>query len=187
MQGLMRLARASHGLACEGCMPSTRTTCEPQPRLIPTLARCARPAASPDAHVHACSDVVAQLAPSCPHPPDMHGRSVLNAHGPTGLPACLPSPRRLARRAHTQPTLIFPTDIHAPARLRAHCCTHCTALTLVLVLSPPSPALSQQRRGDNDDATIVLSRSSRRHRDHSPASPRPSLARTPLAFVTATQ
>jgi hypothetical protein len=139
MQGLMRLARASHGLTCEVCMPSTRTTCEPRPRLIPTLARCARPAASPDTHVHACSDVVARIAPSCPHPPDMHGWSVLNAHGLTGPPACLPSPRRLTRRARTQPALVFPTDVHAPARLRAHCRTHCTALTLALVLSRPLP------------------------------------------------
>jgi hypothetical protein len=102
MQGLVRLARASHGLTCEVCMPSTRTTHEPQPRLIPTLARCACPATSPDVHVHACSDAV---APSCPHPPDMHGRSVLNAHGPTGLPACLPSPPRPARMYTAHPRL----------------------------------------------------------------------------------
>jgi hypothetical protein len=130
MQGLMRLARASHGLACEVCMASTRTTCEPRPRLIPTLARCARPAASLDVHV-------ARLAPSCPHPPNMHSRSVLNAHGPTGLPACLPSPHHLARRAHTHPALVFPMDVHAPARLHAHPRAHCTTLTLALVLSRP--------------------------------------------------
>jgi hypothetical protein len=100
MQGLMRLARASHGLTCEVCMLSTRTTHEPRLRLIPTLAQCARPATSPDVHVHVCSDA---LAPSCPHPPNMHGRSVLNAHGPTGPPACLPSPCHLARRTRTQP------------------------------------------------------------------------------------
>jgi hypothetical protein len=147
--------------------------------------------ALPPHPMHTCTHAPMLLRNSCPLalilPTCTDGRSSMHTAPPACLPACLPSPRRLARRAHTQPTLVFPTDIHAPARLRAHCCTHCTALTLVLVLSPPSPALSQQRRGDNDDATIVLSRSSRRHRDHSPASPRPSLARTPLAFVTATQ
>jgi hypothetical protein len=64
------------------------------------------------------------------------GRSSMHTASLTGLPACLPSPRRLARRARTQPTLVFPTDVHAPARLRAHRRTHCTALTLALVLSP---------------------------------------------------
>ena len=69
LQGLTRLARASHGLTCEVCMLSTMTTCEPRPHVsFPP---------SPDVHVYARSDTV---VPSCPRPPDMHGRSVLDAH-----------------------------------------------------------------------------------------------------------
>jgi hypothetical protein len=141
MQGLMHLARASHGLACEVCMPSTRTTCEPRPHLIPTLARCACPAASPDTHVHTCSDVVTRLAPSCPYSPDMHGRSVLDAHGLTHRPACLPaltSPPRPTCTYTAHPRLSHGRSCACPpSRSPSHPlhCTHPRAC--------PLPALSR--------------------------------------------
>ena len=51
------------------------------------LLVCVRPAASPNAHVHACSDAAARPHP---RPPDMHGRSIHTAH---------PFPSLLSRRA----------------------------------------------------------------------------------------
>ena len=114
------------------------------------ISPCICPAASPDAHVHACSDAVARPRP---HPPDTHGRSRPPAS----------SPRHFARRAHTQPTIVLPMvplhnhmDVLAPP----------PTLALALALTPPS----QQGCGDDDDnSTIATTRSPRHRRDHSPA------------------
>ncbi|KAF8142075.1 hypothetical protein EV363DRAFT_1579107 [Boletus edulis] len=141
MQGLMHLTRASHGhprtpYAVNKDHPRASTMPHSCPR--PMRTPCVRPAASPDVHVHACSDVVTC---SRPRPPDMHGRSVLDAHDPSCPPACPHLAASPDAHAHSPPSS-FPrlpsttTDVHAPTS--AHC-----------------PSLSQQRRGDNDDATIV--------------------------------
>ncbi|KAF8119532.1 hypothetical protein EV363DRAFT_1591734 [Boletus edulis] len=156
MQGLMRLARASHGYprtpyAVNKDHPRASTVPHSRPRPMRTPP-CVRPAASPDAHVHACSDVVAR---SRPRPPDMHGRSVLDAHDPSCPPACPHLAASPDAHAHSPPSS-FPrspsttTDVHAPTS------AHCPALTLTLALSPPSP--------NSDVVTTTTRRSCRRDR-----------------------
>ena len=141
---------------------------------------------SPNARMYACSDTV---APSCPRSPDMHGRSVLDAHDPSRPPAHPHLTASPDAHAHSAPSS-FPRSpcttawTSAPARLRAHHRTHFDpALTLLL----PSPTHSQQRRGDDNDVTITPSRLSRRCCDHPPTLPLPALSPTPLALAAVTQ
>ena len=114
------------------------------------ISPCICPAASPDAHVYACSDAVARPHP---RPPDTHGRSCPPA----------PSPRHFARRAHTQPAVVLPmVPLHNHMDVLAPPPTLARALALI--------PLSQQGRGDDDDnSTIATTRSPRHRRDHSPA------------------
>ena len=100
LQGLTRLARASHGLTCKVCMLSTTTTHEPQLHVsFPPL---------PDVHVYTHSDTV---TPSCPCPPDMHGHLVLDAHD-RSCPHLTASPDA---HAHSPP-LSFPRSLCTTAQ-----------------------------------------------------------------------
>ena len=120
-------------------------------------------------NVHACSNALALVLLIC-----VDTRSPMRTIPAAHLPALtsLPHPTR------TQPALVLPavalhnhTDIHAPARLRAHPRTHFGALSRPHPYACHLPTHSQQRRGDDNDTTIVLSRLSRCCCDHSRTSP----------------